>query len=209
MGELVQCDGSTTIDRETVLQSSGVEAIINNEQIRVNIPKLLYGDGPKALATHLNDADDPYCAIVDTNDLDAFYCGQVSLLSLPYSASTRAVIQHNVGFPQSGLFYADVGSVAITPFSWSQASAPAAVTIGTIPSGSGIFLVVREYTTGIASAAITVAGTAQTVDSQGVWKIGDDTTSQATAQTVNAAHTLGSNQVLSGYVLVGPQMTID
>lgn len=198
---------TATIDKLTALQSSGVESVPINSTLRVSVPVLYYDQAAfQALEDHRSDDTDPFLAIIDEL-VDGLYVGTVRINDVPISASTTTVVQGNVEFPQSGLFYARRATGAATEFAFN--SGTASVNLGaTVPQTSRVFLVVTDYPSGVTAAAITVGSLSQNVGAAGFWDLGSPAAS-ITSPSVAAAHTLTTNQAINGFLLVADLMTVD
>ena len=198
---------TATIDKLTALQSSGVESVPINSTLRVSCPGLYYDeDAFLALESHRSDEDDPFLAVID-EVVDGVYVGTVRINDVPISASTTTVVQGNVEFPQSGLFYARRATGAATDFTFNAGTA--SVNLGaTVATTSRVFLVVTDYPSGVSSAAITVGSLTQNVAAGGIWDLGSPGTA-ITSAAVASAHSLSAQQAISGFLLVADLMTVD
>ena len=172
-----------------------------NAGLNISILQMYVGEESDLLAQFFG-VDDAWCAVIDTKGA-FYYLQSIFVPGVPVVSSVTDLITTSIDMEGTNLGYGGAGAVAVTPFTFVSGDVSEAV--GAVPAGAALALVVTEYTSGIASANITLAGRSQTVGAGGIWILAAQAGAQAAA-TVAASHALSGNEAIKGYALVGERL---
>ena len=158
-------------------------------------------DESDAIRTHIDDAVDPWIAVVSpTADLLSFEAARVSLGALPEAAPPDDVITGTLSLPIASRGYYGTGSLSVTPFTLTAGSG--SVTIGDLPLGAEVFLLVLEETVAATSIDMVVGAVAAPVPGVSVRKLATFPTA-VTGAVVTTTTPLTGDVRIAGYILVG------
>ena len=206
--------GSTNIEKLTVLESAGVESLVNNEQINFNIPTLYYGDISEDLADHRQEKN---TAIIIMEDTEDFYLMPVIFPGLPISNPTNSVIQHNISFLQNGIRIDGCrvsGKDRIKDLTKINDSANAVITANgtttfTDDAGDHVYFIATKLSAS-ASVKLNIDGITnpvkKTVDNVGVYYIGETT---STTTGLVASDISSGSPSIEGFICIGPEAGLD
>ena len=182
-------------------------AFATSLQVDPSFGTVYAGDETDALRARLPLATDPWAMVIDSQG-QFFYAMRAFVPGLDESAPSTDAITESLEMQQSSVSkpYAGAGAVAVTPFTFT--SSASSFTVGNVPANASLLIVVTDYSTGISSANITLAGRSQGVGAAGIWQLPSQTTAQTNA-TVAASHSITGNNTIVGYALVGEELGID
>lgn len=223
------CDTGFLIDFSPAFRAGNVAGNLTGEQVQFHRTRyttfmpisarvdpsfgsVYSGDEVDELRNRLPFSRDPWCVYVDrAPDGDGMENGQfwyamgVYIAGSSLASPTTGAITESIPMSASveRLSYGGEGAVSVTRFEFTAQGGDAA--IGAVPKGAQVFLVVDEYTSGIGTANLSVAGVDQSVGAAGGWHLGA-VAADVPAAAVNSAHSLTGDEKISGFALVGEKL---
>lgn len=201
-------NGSVNIQRITVLESEGVEALALSVQHVINVPTMFYGAATASLELHQPDEVNYVAAFDDADGVS--YFGQAGWAGLPIQGPTDNVIAHAVDIIQTEKWAYAEGDVAAIPFTFDENTTSADFGSPFV-AGRRLFLIVDTYDP---SSAVTItlpdSGTTQSVSAPGIWEIDASVIIvDVSLPTISIPTALASGEFISGYVCVGEYFRVD